>query len=120
MRSLPISPWLRRPVLLAAALAAAALLPACTSPAAPPGALPSTPAACQAPPCLRLIGQATVGHKALFGGTTQLFETLLIRWTGSVTAPGWYMMAAVTVALLGALLLPEPPRQDRSDSGAVT
>lgn len=70
MRSLPISPWLRRPVLLAAALAAAALLPACTSPAAPPGALPSTPAACQAPPCLRLIGQAKVGHKAVFGGTT--------------------------------------------------
>ncbi len=47
---------------------------------------------------------------ALFGGTTQLFETLLIRWTGNVTAPGWYMMAAVTVALTGALLIPEQPR----------
>ena len=53
---------------------------------------------------------------ALFGGTTQLFETLLIRWTGNVTAPGWYMMAAVTVALIGALLLPEPPRRARSGS----
>jgi MFS family permease len=50
---------------------------------------------------------------ALFGGTTQLFETLLIRWTGNAIAPGWYMMGAVTVALVGALLLPEPPRQRR-------
>jgi MFS family permease len=45
---------------------------------------------------------------AVFGGTTQLFETLLIRWTGSAIAPGWYMMAAVSVALVGALLIPEP------------
>ena len=48
---------------------------------------------------------------AIFGGTTQLFETLLIRWTGNPVAPGWYMMAAVTVALAGALLIPEPPRR---------
>ena len=53
---------------------------------------------------------------AVFGGTTQLFETLLIRWTGNAIAPGWYMMAAVTVALVGALLIPEPPREDRSGS----
>ncbi len=46
---------------------------------------------------------------AIFGGTTQLLETLLIRWTGSPVAPGWYMMAAVVVALTGALLIPEPP-----------
>jgi len=46
---------------------------------------------------------------AIFGGTTQLFETLLIRWTGNPIAPGWYMMAAVIVALTGALLIPEPP-----------
>lgn len=48
---------------------------------------------------------------AIFGGTTQLFETLLIRWTGNPVAPGWYMMAAVSVALVGALLIPEPKRQ---------
>ena len=48
---------------------------------------------------------------AIFGGTTQLFETLLIRWTGNPVTPGWYMMAAVTVALVGALLIPEPKRQ---------
>ena len=53
---------------------------------------------------------------AIFGGTTQLFETLLIRWTGNPIAPGWYMMAAVTVALVGALMIPEPPREDRSGS----
>jgi MHS family citrate/tricarballylate:H+ symporter-like MFS transporter len=48
---------------------------------------------------------------AIFGGTTQLFETLLIRWTGSPVAPGWYMMAAVAVALTGAIALPTPRRE---------
>jgi len=47
---------------------------------------------------------------AIFGGTTQLFETLLIRWTGNPVAPGWYMMGAVAVALTGALLIPERRR----------
>ncbi len=47
---------------------------------------------------------------AVFGGTTQLFETLLIKWTGNPVAPGWYMMAAVAVALVGALLIPAPRR----------
>ena len=50
---------------------------------------------------------------AIFGGTTQLLETLLIRWTGNPVAPGWYMMAAVMVALTGALLIPEPRRPKR-------
>jgi MFS family permease len=47
---------------------------------------------------------------AIFGGTTQLLETLLIRWTGNPVAPAWYMMGAVMVALLGALLIPETRR----------
>jgi MFS family permease len=51
---------------------------------------------------------------AIFGGTTQLFETLLIRWTGNPVAPGWYMMGAVVAALTGALLIPEPPRHSKS------
>jgi MFS family permease len=55
---------------------------------------------------------------AIFGGTTQLFETLLIRWTGNPTAPGWYMMGAVMVALSGALLIPEPAREPRGGRGA--
>lgn len=54
---------------------------------------------------------------AIFGGTTQLFETLLIRWTGNPVAPAWYMMGAVIVALTGALLIPEPPRHERGRSG---
>ena len=48
---------------------------------------------------------------AIFGGSTQLLETLLIRWTGNPVAPAWYMMAAVIVALTGALLIPEPSRK---------
>lgn len=51
---------------------------------------------------------------AIFGGTTQLFETLLIRWTGNPVAPAWYMMGAVIVALTGALLIPEPPRESKA------
>jgi MFS transporter, MHS family, citrate/tricarballylate:H+ symporter len=43
---------------------------------------------------------------AIFGGTTQVVETLLIRWTGNAVAPGWYMMGAVMVALAGALSIP--------------
>jgi MFS family permease len=54
---------------------------------------------------------------AIFGGTTQLFETVLIRWTGNPVAPGWYMMGAVAVALIGALLIPEPPRGRRDGTG---
>lgn len=54
---------------------------------------------------------------AIFGGTTQLFETLLIRWSGNPVAPAWYMMAAVMAALTGALLIPEPPRVKRDGSG---
>jgi predicted MFS family arabinose efflux permease len=51
---------------------------------------------------------------AIFGGTTQLIETLLIRWTGNPVAPGWYMMGAVMFALGGALFIPEPHRKVRS------
>jgi hypothetical protein len=56
---------------------------------------------------------------AIFGGTTQLFETLLIRWTGNPVAPGWYMMGAVIVALTGALLIPEPPRKEQGGAGKL-
>jgi MFS family permease len=48
---------------------------------------------------------------ALFGGTTQIIETLLIRWTGNPVAPGWYMMGAVTFALGGALFIPATRRR---------
>jgi predicted MFS family arabinose efflux permease len=48
---------------------------------------------------------------AIFGGSTQLVEKLLIRWTGSAVAPGWYMMVAVAAGLAGALMIREPARQ---------
>jgi MFS family permease len=48
---------------------------------------------------------------AIFGGSTQLVEKLLIRWTGSPIAPGWYMTAAVVAGLAGAMLLREPRRR---------
>ncbi len=45
---------------------------------------------------------------AIFGGSTQLVEKLLLRWTESPIAPGWYMVCAVTAGLVGALLIREP------------
>jgi MFS family permease len=48
---------------------------------------------------------------ALFGGTTQLAEKLLIRWTGSAVAPGWYMILAIIAGLIGVCLIREPARQ---------
>jgi MHS family citrate/tricarballylate:H+ symporter-like MFS transporter len=51
---------------------------------------------------------------ALFGGTTQLFETALIRWTGNPVAPAWYMTAAVVAGIIGAMLIREPRRNQRS------
>jgi MFS family permease len=47
---------------------------------------------------------------AIFGGSTQLVEKLLIRWTGNPAAPGWYMACAVAAGLVGALLIREPKR----------
>ena len=57
---------------------------------------------------------------AIFGGTTQLFETLLIRWTDNPIAPAWYMMGAVLVALTGALLIPSPARYSPEPAASTT
>lgn len=54
---------------------------------------------------------------AIFGGTTQFAETLLIRWTENPAAPGWYMMGAVTIALAGALTIPGARREQRAPKG---
>jgi len=51
---------------------------------------------------------------AIFGGTTQLIETLLIRWTGNPVAPAWYMMGAVAIALAGAMLIPDTRSRESS------
>jgi len=50
---------------------------------------------------------------AIFGGSTQLVEKLLIRWTGSAVSPGWYMTVAVAAGLAGALMIREPERPSR-------
>jgi len=51
---------------------------------------------------------------AIFGGTTQVVEKLLIRWTENPVAPGWYMTAAVIAGLIGAMILREPGRPVRT------
>jgi len=51
---------------------------------------------------------------AIFGGSTQIVEKLLIRWTGNPVAPGWYMVAAVAAGLAGALMIREPPRPSKA------
>jgi MFS family permease len=55
---------------------------------------------------------------AIFGGSTQLVEKLLIRWTGNPVAPGWYMVCAVAAGLAGALLIREPPEISALRRGA--
>lgn len=47
---------------------------------------------------------------AIFGGTTQVMLKLLIHWTNSPIAPGWYMAAAVAAGLAGALMIATPKR----------
>jgi MFS family permease len=57
---------------------------------------------------------------AIFGGTTQFVETLLIRWTGNPVAPAWYMMTAVMIALAGALTIPEARRSRAPETVIAT
>jgi MFS family permease len=56
---------------------------------------------------------------AIFGGSTQLVEKLLIRWTANPVAPGWYMVGAVAAGLAGALLIREPPEISALRRGAL-
>ena len=47
---------------------------------------------------------------AIFGGSAQLVEHLLIRWTGNPMAPAFYMTAALGVGVIGILMLKEDRR----------
>ena len=50
----------------------------------------------------------------VFGGTTQLVVTALIRWTGSDMMVAWYPVAALVLALIATLMLRESaPRKQR-------
>ncbi|MBV9331703.1 MAG: MFS transporter, partial [Alphaproteobacteria bacterium] len=43
----------------------------------------------------------------VFGGSTQLIETWLIKVTGSAMAPAWYMIGATLIGVIGILLIAE-------------
>jgi MFS family permease len=44
---------------------------------------------------------------AIFGGTTQMFLTWLIKATGSSLAPAWLLAATGAVGFVGRILIPE-------------
>jgi MHS family citrate/tricarballylate:H+ symporter-like MFS transporter len=56
------------------------------------------------------VGMVYAVAIGLFGGTAQLVDKVLIDWTGSPVAPGWYMMGAILCGLLGTFLIREVPR----------
>ncbi|TPG43105.1 MFS transporter [Sphingomonas koreensis] len=51
---------------------------------------------------------------AIFGGSAQLVEQALIKWTGNPMAPAFYMTAALGVGVIGILILKEEKRDRRS------
>jgi Sugar (and other) transporter. len=48
---------------------------------------------------------------ALFGGTAPFVATLLIATSGSVLAPGWYLMGAAVVSLVAVALSVETSKK---------
>jgi hypothetical protein len=50
---------------------------------------------------------------AVFGGSAQFIEQLLINRTGSPIAPAFYMTAAVGVGVIGVIMLAETGRRLR-------
>lgn len=44
---------------------------------------------------------------AIFGGSAQLVEATLVRWTGNRIAPAWYMTGALLVGAVGIVMLRE-------------
>ena len=64
----------------------------------------------------RLTG-AALGYNAgyaLFGGTAPLLANLLVEWTGSTQAPGYYLMFVAALVLAGAWAVPESRHADIS------
>jgi MFS family permease len=56
---------------------------------------------------------------ALFGGTTQLVVTWLIKVTGNPLAPGWYLFAATIVGQLAYMLILESAPAKKAQAQAV-
>lgn len=48
---------------------------------------------------------------AIFGGSAQFVEQLLINWTKNPMAPAFYMTGALIVGAVGVMILKEPQRQ---------
>ncbi|RKE39628.1 MHS family proline/betaine transporter-like MFS transporter [Paraburkholderia sp. BL23I1N1] len=53
------------------------------------------------------LGSAYAVAVASFGGTAQLVAAWLIKVTGNVMAPAWYMIACLAISLLAACMLTE-------------
>jgi MFS family permease len=47
---------------------------------------------------------------AIFGGSAQFVEQLLVNWTGNPMAPAFYMTIALLAGMIGVLILKEPSR----------
>jgi MHS family proline/betaine transporter-like MFS transporter len=59
-------------------------------------------------------GAVSVGFNvsvSVFGGTTPLVVTALIAATGSLSAPGYYLMVAALIGLISVLVTGETARQ---------
>ncbi|MNJ43415.1 Proline/betaine transporter [compost metagenome] len=68
------------------------------------------------PPALRSTGTSityAIGA-TVFGGTTQFVITWLISVTNNASAPGYYVMGACVLSLVGICLLPETRHKDIS------
>ena len=57
---------------------------------------------------------------AVFGGTTQMAITALIKVTGDPLAPAWYMMGATAVGILAITLMHETARNPKNASAGET
>jgi MFS family permease len=59
------------------------------------------------------IGTVYAVSIAVFGGSAQFIEQLLINRTGSPIAPAFYMTAAIGIGMIGIFMLKETGRSGR-------
>src|SRR5882724_9323411 len=57
---------------------------------------------------------------SIFEGSAQFVETLLMRITGGILAPAWYMSAALAIGMVGLVFLKEQGPEDRAQSNELT
>ena len=56
---------------------------------------------------------------SIFGGSAQFVETLLMRITGGILAPAWYMSAAMAIGMVGLVFLKEQGPEDPAQSNEL-